>query len=110
MPLINPNQVGGAAPAMGNPNKTPTLPPQAMAKLRQDPEVIAAVTKYVGKPVPLQMVPDNLLLEIAGMVAKLGVDGAVAEFSRKVPQQAQAQLKAAAAQGGGMAPQGMPPR
>ena len=111
MPMMNPEAMN-AVPAMGNPQmgQTPKLPPDQIAALRKSPNVVAAVAKFIGRPVPMQMVPDNLIVEIAGMVHKLGVDGAVAAFSQKVPPQVQAQLKAAVQQGGSQAPQGMPPQ
>ena len=108
MPMVNPNAVGGAVPAQGNPmsRPAPKLPPQQMAALRKDPEIAQAVSLYIGKPVPLTVIPDNLLMEIAGMVHKLGVQGAVQEFSRKIPPQVQAQIKARV--GGGAPPQAGP--
>lgn len=94
--LNNPNAMRGGVPAMGNPQmgKSPKLPPQAMAVLRKDPEIIQAVTKFMGRPVPMDKIPDQLLIEIAGMVHKLGVDGAVQKFMQSVPPQLQAQIKA----------------
>lgn len=94
--IQNPNAIG-AVPANGNPQQgqTPKLNPQQMDALRRDPELIQAVAKFVGRPVPLEKVPDNLLMEIAGMVHKLGVDGAIAKFQQTVPPQIQNKLKAA---------------
>lgn len=91
-----PPEAIGAAPAQGNPQAggSQKLPPEQMAALRKDPEVLAAVAKFIGKPVPLDNVPDSLLMEIAGAVHKLGVDGAVAKFQQVLPPQVQAQLKA----------------
>jgi hypothetical protein len=104
MPFIPQNAARGAIPAQGNPmvRQTPKLSPQQMAALRQDPDIAKAIALYIGKPVPLTSVPDNLLMEIAGMVHKLGVQGAVAEFSKRIPPQVQAQIKARV---GGSGPQ-----
>lgn len=91
-----PPEAMGAAPAMGNPQigKTPVLPPDKMAALRKDPEIIQAIAKFAGRPVPLESIPDNLIMEIAGAVHKLGVDGAIAKFKQVIPQQIQAQIMA----------------
>lgn len=95
MPMMNPNAIG-AAPAQGNPQQGQgqTLPPEQMAALRKDPEIGQAVAKVLGKPIDLAQIPDNILLNIAGMVHKLGVDGAVSEFTKKMPPQILQQLKA----------------
>ena len=93
-----PPEAVGAAPAMGNPDmgKTPTVTPEQMAKLRQDPEIAQAVQKYLGRPFPLEKIPEGVLTVLAGMVFKLGVDGAVAEFTKIIPQQAQQKIKSMA--------------
>lgn len=94
MPIMNPNAIG-AAPAQGNPQQGPgKLPPDQIAALRKDPEIAAAVSKYMGRPFPMEKVPDEMLIEIAGMVAKLGVDGAVQKFSQSIPPQIQQRIKA----------------
>lgn len=91
---LPPEQIG-ATPQMGvNPmaKQSANLSPEQLAVLRKDPEIAEAVSKFAGRPIPVQSIPDNLLMEIAGMIHKLGVDGAVMEFKRKVPPQVQAQL------------------
>jgi len=102
--MQNPNAIG-AVPAQGNPNspQTPKLPPQAMAALRKDPQLIQADTKALGKPVPLDTLPDNILMELAGAVHKLGVDGAAALINKVIPPQIKAQILAKHG-----APQGAP--
>ena len=108
--IQNPNAIG-AAPAPGNPTapQAQKLPPQAMVALRKSPDIMKAVALFMGRPVPMQSIPDNLLVEIAGMVHKLGVQGAVQKFQQTVPPQVQAQLKASAQpQGQQMPPQGPP--
>jgi hypothetical protein len=94
-PMINPNATGGAMPAQGNPQQgqVKPLPPEQIAALRKDPEIAQAVTKYMGRPFPLEKVPDQMLQTIAGMVFKLGVDGAVAEFSKMIPPQIAQRMK-----------------
>ena len=90
MPIQNPNAVG-AAPASGNPQGNPQapVPPQAKAQLkygmtpehvaalRKDPEVIAVVRGVTGRDFPMEQIDDELIVEIAGAVAKLGVQGAI---------------------------------
>jgi len=79
-------------PMMNNP-RTPKLSPDQIMILRKDPEITQAITKFMGRPVPMEKVPDELLVEIAGMVHKLGVDGAIAKFQQMVPPQVLQQLK-----------------
>lgn len=107
--LQNPNAIG-AAPAQGNPQQSPKLPPQAIMALRKDPQLIQAVTKFFGRPIPLDGLPENVLMELAGAVHKLGVDGAVALMAKVIPPQIKAQIlaKYGQAQGQPMPPQGRP--
>ena len=70
------------------------LTPEELQSLRQDPEIAQAVAQFAGRPVPVESIPDNLLIEIAGLVQKLGVEGAVQEFRSKVPPEVQQQLMA----------------
>lgn len=89
-----PEAMGGAVPqsqAMGG--QSPKLTPEQMASLRQDPDISQAVEMVLGKKIDLKMIPDDLLVNIAGMVHKLGVQGAVQEFTKKVPPQVLQQLK-----------------
>ena len=81
-------------PAPQAPTAPQGLPPEEIAALRKDPELAQAVQLFAGHPVPMESIPDNLLMEIAGMVHKLGVQGAVAEFKNKVPPEVQQQLMA----------------
>jgi hypothetical protein len=94
--MQNPNAIG-AIPAQGNPQQgqSPKLPPQALAVLRKDPEIIQAVAKFAGHPVPMESIPDNLLQEIAGAVHKLGVDGAVMKFKQVIPPEIQQRIATA---------------
>ncbi len=81
-------------PQAAAPAQAPALSPEEVEALRKDPEIAQAIAMFVGRPVPLESVPDNLLMEIAGMVHKLGVEGAVQEFQAKVPPEIQQQLLA----------------
>lgn len=74
--------------------QSPKLPPEQMDALRQDPEISQAVEMVLGKKIDLKLIPDNLLVNIAGMVHKLGVQGAVSEFTKKMDPQMLQQLKA----------------
>lgn len=109
MPMMNPEAMG-AAPAMGNPQmgQTPKLPPDQIAALRKDPQLMQAVAKALGKPVPLDTLPDNILMELAGAVHKLGVDGAAALINKVIPPQIKAQILSKYGGGQPMTPQGMP--
>ena len=72
------------------------LSPEDLAALRQDPEISEAVAKFLGRQVSMEEVPDNILTVVAGMVHKLGVDGAVAEITKMVPPEMAQQLRAGA--------------
>lgn len=95
--IRQPNAIG-ASPAQGNPTQPQTarLPPDQVAVLRKDPEIIKAVSLFIGKPVPLDNVPEPALMELAGMVHKLGVQGTVHMLEQKIPANLKQQLKAAA--------------
>lgn len=102
---LSPEQVGAVPQSGVNPlaKQAPTapaqgqdIPPEAIQFFRQDPEIIAAVSKFLGRPVKMDGVPDNILTVVAGMVHKLGVDGAAAEMERIVPPDVAQQLKAGA--------------
>ena len=111
MPLINPNQVGGAVPAQGNPMapQTPKLSPDKIAILRKSPSVIEAVRKFTGRDFPMEQIDDQLIVEIAGLVHKLGVDGAVAKAEQILTPQQKATIRGISMkQRVPMAPQGQP--
>ena len=103
-----PPEAIGAAPAQGNPTppQSPKLSPDQIAALRKDPDILAAVAKFLGRPAPLDQIPEPMLMQLAGAVHKLGVDGAVALMAKVIPPQLQARLKAP--QGQPMPPQGVP--
>lgn len=63
---------------------------------RHDPEVIAVVKQFTGRDFPMAQVDDALLVQIAGAVHKLGVDGAVAEANRIIPPEMKAQIRGVA--------------
>lgn len=80
--------MGGAVPqaqAMQGPAQGQKLSPEEMDALRNDPEIVQGIAKFIGRPVDMRKIPDDMLITIAGMVHKLGVDGAIAEFRRLVP-------------------------
>ena len=79
----------------GQQGNAPALSPQELKFLRTDPEIAEAVSKFMGRQVDLSIVPDELLTVIAGMVHKLGVDGAVQEAMQKIPPDIQQQIQSA---------------
>lgn len=107
-PMINPNATGGAIPAQGNPNapQTPKLPPESIMALRKDPQLIQAVAKAFGKPVPLDQLPEHVLTELAGAVAKLGVVGAAQLINKVLPPEIKAQIMSKHGAQGAPMPQG----
>ncbi len=110
-----PPEAIGAAPAQGNPTppQSPKFPPDQIAALRKSPNVIAAVHKFTGRDFPMEQIDDQLIVEIAGMVYKLGVDGAVAKAEQLLSPQQKATIRGIAMkQRVPMSPQGqqMPPQ
>lgn len=92
--------MGGAVPQEQAPQGQPAqggqkLSPEEVDALRKDPEIVQAVSMVMGRPVDMAIIPDELMMNIAGMVHKLGVEGAVSEFTRKMPPQILQQLKQA---------------
>lgn len=60
-----------------------------------DIELKEAIDKFTGIDFPLHKIDDFLIVEFAGMVQKLGVDGAVAE-AKKMPRRLRALYRAVA--------------
>lgn len=109
--MMQPPEAIGSAPAQGNPqsSKTPKLPPDQMAALRKDPDIIGAVRKFTGRDFPMEQIDDVLIVEIAGLVHKLGVDGAVAKAEQILSPQQKATIRGISMkQRVPMAPQGQP--
>lgn len=94
--IQNPNAIG-AAPAMGNPQmgQTPKLSPEQIAALKKDPEVLEVVKIFMGRPTPIDHLPDNVIAELAGAVNKLGVQGAVQMLEQKLPPDIKQKIKSA---------------
>ncbi len=83
---------GGAVPQAGvnpqaqqAPQQGQPLSPDDLDFFRNDPELIQAVAKFFGRPIDMNKIPDQAMAAIAGMVQKLGVDGAIAEFKKSLP-------------------------
>ncbi len=89
-PAPAPRAVAATAPEAAAP-----LSPEEIEGFRSDPEIIEAVSMFLGRPVTLEEVPEELLIQIAGMVEKLGVQGAVQMAQQNMPPDLQAQLRAA---------------
>lgn len=94
-PMQNPNAIGAVpqAQAQAQSGQTPNLPPEQINALRQDPEIQQAVQMVLGKKIDMSLIPDNIMINIAGMVHKLGVQGAVKEFTSKMDPQILQQLR-----------------
>lgn len=95
--MQNPEAIG-ATPAQGNPQQgqSPKLNPQQLDALRKDPEIAQVVSMFMGKPTPMDNVPEAALMELAGMVHKLGVQGAVQMLEQKIPKDLKQKLRASA--------------
>lgn len=99
--MMKPPEQVGALPQFGK--IPPKLPQDPRAEFgitdddldyfRHDPEIIAAVRQFTGRDFPMDQIDDALVVQIAGAVQKLGVDGAVSEFDRIVPPEIKAQIR-----------------
>lgn len=103
------NPLGGGAPPrlQMNPGAKPQDPRQQygltdedLDYFRHDPEIIAAVRQFTGRDFPMDQIDDHLLVVLAGMVQKLGVDGAVAEANKLLPHEQKAVIRGIAMKGG----------
>lgn len=81
----------GAAPQAKAQGQT-KLSPEDEAILRKDPDVKKTIDTFIGKDVPMDKVPDFFLAEVAGMVHKLGVQGAVAMLTKMIPADVKKQM------------------
>ena len=104
--MMNPEAIGavpqaGVNPAANQPQQPQQqapaggMSPEDLKALRTDPELTEAVAKFMGRPVDMAEVPDDMLVVVAGMVHKLGVDGAIAEFERALPPGVAQQIRGA---------------
>lgn len=122
--MMKPMEAVGAVPQAGvNPAASAPAPkpsgPGGLSEgeieaLRGDPEVADVFTQVAGSPVPMDQVDPQSLVEVAGMVEKLGVEGAVAAINGMLSPEQKAGLQAEAAKASAQPqpqgqPQGAPP-
>ena len=69
------------------------LPPAAVERFRRNPDVIEAVRQITGRDFPMSQIDDVLMIQIAGAVFTLGVQGAVAEAERILPAETKATIR-----------------
>ena len=105
------NPMGGAPPRLQMPTAQQPQQPQDPRQefgltdedldfFRNDPEIKQAVQMFTGRDFPMDQIDDHLLVLIAGMVQKLGVQGAVAEGQRLIPDEQKAIIRGIAMKGG----------
>lgn len=110
--MMKPAEAVGAVPQPGvNPaaRQAPAQPPQGggplspedVEALRGDKEVAEVFRQVAGAEVPMDQVDPQSLAEVAGMVEKLGVDGAVQAINAMLSPEQKASLQAEAAKAGG---------
>lgn len=91
----------GVNPAANNKPQDPRaaygLTDADLENLRADKEVAAVFAAVAGQNVPMERVDAQSLAVVAGMVHKLGVDGAVAEINKMLSPEQKASLQADAA-------------
>lgn len=99
-PGVNPQArpVAGVNPPQlpQDPRKQYGLTDEDLDYFRHDPEVIAVVQQFTGRDFPMEQIDDALLVQIAGAVQKLGVEGAIAEANRIIPPEMKAQIRGVA--------------
>lgn len=89
-PNVNP-----AATAAKKP--TGNLSDAELDALRGDPEIAEVFRQVAGTDVPMDQVDAQSLAEVAGMVHKLGVEGAVSAINELLSPEQKAELQADAA-------------
>lgn len=106
-PGVNP---AAQAPAAGQ-KQNFGLSEADLNALRGDREVADVFNRVAGTKVPMDQVDPQSLAIVAGMVQKLGVDGAVAAIDKMLSpeQKAAMQAEAAKSNGGGAPAPGGPP-
>lgn len=106
-PGVNP---AANAPASGQ-NKNFGLSDADLKALRGDREVADVFNRVAGTKVPMDQVDPQSLAIVAGMVEKLGVDGAVAAIDKMLSPEQKAAMQAEAVKANGAAPAdpGAPP-
>lgn len=101
--IQNPNAIG-AAPSTGNPVGNPQsqntsngntygVTPEQIEYLRKDPEVIAVVRGVTGRDFPMSQIDDALIVQIAGAVHKLGVQGAIEKANQVLSPEQKATIR-----------------
>lgn len=105
--IQNPNAIGaspqsGTNPA-GNPQSAPAQPPKVglkygltpedVAGFRKNPRIIEVVRRVTGRDFPMDQIDDDLIIEIAGVVNKIGVDGAVALAEKTLSHEQKATIR-----------------
>lgn len=95
-----PEAMRGAVPQAQAPQGQPAqsqgqkLPPEQMDALRKDPEVIEVFRQISGeKDVPMDQIPDDALIAIAGAVHKLGVQQVVSMITKKITPEQMSQFR-----------------
>ena len=77
----------------------PAISKEEINNLRKDPQIIKAVQLATGRNFPMDQLDDSLIVQIAAIVHKLGVDGAVAAFKKQAPQDVQGTIRGIAMKG-----------
>lgn len=106
-PGVNPAAARPAAPPQGG-QQGQGVTEDELRILRGDYDVIDVFARVSGIPAdmfPIDQVDPQSLAIVAGMVHKLGVDGAVAAIDKMLTPEQKAQMQAEVASQGGGAPQ-----
>ena len=77
----------------------PAISKEEINNLRKDPQIIKAVQMATGRSFPMEQIDDSLIVQIAAIVHKLGVEGAVAAFKKTMPPDKQALIRGIAMKG-----------
>ena len=112
--MMKPAEAVGAVPQPGVNPAAAQKPNHGLTEadlnaLRGDREIADVFNRVAGTPVPMDQVDPQSLAIVAGMVEKLGVEGAVAAIDKMLSPEQKASMAAEAAKAGGNPAPGGPP-
>ena len=93
---ISPEQIGSVPQSQAMNQQG--IDPEVINYFRtQDPEIKQAIEMFIGKPVSpeaMNAIPDKEIMMLAGLVQKLGVEGAVQMAEKMIPADMKQKLRA----------------
>ena len=87
----------GVNPAANQPSTAARsdITPEQLATLRNDPELIEVFRRLSGeKDIPMDQIPDEVIINFAGALHKIGIEALVQQLSGKMNPQTFAAMRA----------------